>query len=82
MLHLLEMSLFAFLFQEQSPGDSKDFAILRFHAGPPYEVLKQYIVKPCNCICIVKIFFMTPASLAVILSFTSLAHFIRLSIYI
>lgn len=81
MLHLLEMSLFAFLFQEQSPGDSKDFAILRFHAGPPYEV--PYIVKPCNCICIVKIFFMTPASLAVILSFTSLAHFIRrLSIYI
>ena len=38
MLHLLEMSLFAALFQEQSPGDSKEFAILRFHAGPPYEV--------------------------------------------
>lgn len=27
-----------FLLQEQSPGDPKDFAILRFHAGPPYEV--------------------------------------------
>ena len=38
MLQLLEMTLFTVLFQEQSPGDSKDFAILRFHAGPPYEV--------------------------------------------
>jgi len=38
MLHLLGMSLSLVLFQEQSPGDSKDFAILRFHAGPPYEV--------------------------------------------
>ena len=28
-------------FQEQSPGDSKDFAVLRFHAGPPYEVCLQ-----------------------------------------
>ena len=28
-------------FQEQSPGDSKDFAVLRFHAGPPYEVSWQ-----------------------------------------
>ncbi|XP_015763359.1 PREDICTED: cactin-like [Acropora digitifera] len=25
-------------FLEDSPGDSKDFALLRFHAGPPYEV--------------------------------------------
>ena len=31
-----------FLFQEQSPGDSKDFAILRFHAGPPYEVIYDF----------------------------------------
>lgn len=32
-------------FLEQSPGDSKDFAILRFHAGPPYEDIAFKIVN-------------------------------------
>ncbi|KAJ7390540.1 hypothetical protein OS493_024577 [Desmophyllum pertusum] len=32
-------------FLEQSPGDPKDFAILRFHAGPPYEDIAFKIVN-------------------------------------
>ncbi|XP_078377222.1 splicing factor Cactin-like isoform X2 [Oculina patagonica] len=32
-------------FLEQSPGDSKDFALLRFHAGPPYEDIAFKIVN-------------------------------------
>ncbi|CAH3023461.1 unnamed protein product [Porites evermanni] len=32
-------------FLEQSPGDSKDFAVLRFHAGPPYEDIAFKIVN-------------------------------------
>ena len=39
---LCEFIWIFFLFQEQSPGDSKDFAILRFHAGPPYEVIYDF----------------------------------------
>ncbi|XP_029202325.2 splicing factor Cactin-like [Acropora muricata] len=32
-------------FLEDSPGDSKDFALLRFHAGPPYEDIAFKIVN-------------------------------------
>lgn len=32
-------------FLEESPGDSKDFALLRFHAGPPYEDIAFKIVN-------------------------------------
>lgn len=32
-------------FLEESPGDSKDFAVLRFHAGPPYEDIAFKVVN-------------------------------------